>query len=195
MGKFEFEASGRSMRWYEWLSLLFLLGLAVGVRAESVYKCTDAQGAIAYQAQPCPTQQMESTVTIAPAPAHAAAPEYALGKDATQTRRTKRGHDASPERRSGEHLQQASYECRVSDGEVFYRHTPCPHSLPADGSVRSGKARDRRGGQSLTVSARKVSREEACAQIHRPGAIGRTGREHDEDVSTYERNLGNDPCK
>ncbi|MDR3386675.1 MAG: DUF4124 domain-containing protein [Rudaea sp.] len=195
MGKIEFEARGRSMRWYEWLSLLFLLGLAVGARADSVYKCTDTQGAITFQAQTCPAQDTQSSVTIAPAPAHAKPPEYALDKNLGPTREAPRERNTLATQRADERLQQISYECRVSDGEVFYRHTPCPHSLPADGGAHSGKARDRRSGQSLVISARKVPREEACMQMRRPGAIGRAGREHDEDVSTYERNLGRDPCR
>jgi hypothetical protein len=104
--------------------------------------------------------------------------------------------------RSGRHLaarpSQVSYECRVSDGEVFYRHSPCPHSVSAD-AAGGGKNRSRSGSQSpsqkLTVSARAVPREEACAQLHRAGAIGRAGHAHDEDVTTYDRNLGRDPCR
>jgi Domain of unknown function (DUF4124) len=193
MSKIHFESYGRSMRWYEWLSLLFLFGAVCGVRAESVYKCTGAQGAITYQAQPCAPTDTESNITIAPAPTHVHAPEYAVSKGAAETVRTPREHGRSLVRRSEESPQQTSYECRVSDGEIFYRHTPCPHS--ANGNTRTGKGRDSRSSQGLTVSSRKISREEACTQIRRPGAIGRSGREHDEDVSTYDRNLGHDPCR
>ena len=68
MSKIQFQACGRSMRWYEWVLMLLMLGLAAGVRAESVYKCTDAQGAIAFQAQPCSAQQEEAQVDMLPAP-------------------------------------------------------------------------------------------------------------------------------
>ncbi len=57
-------ASGRSMRWYEWLAGLFLLGLAFGVRAGSVYKCADGSGAIAFQDRPCAAAQAQSEVEI-----------------------------------------------------------------------------------------------------------------------------------
>jgi hypothetical protein len=188
MDKIDFGPRYRTTRWYEWVVLLLLMVLVAGVRAESVYKCTDAQGGIAFQALPCSPQQNEAAVSIAPAPAHAVSPQYSTVKEPAEAHRTphiqavaSRGHDIS-------------YECRVSDGQVFYRHTPCPHSLSSDNSVHKGKAHAR-GGQGLTVSSRVVSRAEACMQIHRPGAIGRAGREHDEDVSTYERDLGNDPCK
>jgi hypothetical protein len=195
MHKIQFEAHGRSMRWYEWLSVLFLLGVVCGVRADTVYKCIDAQGSIAYQGQPCPAQHAESVVTIAPAPAYSAPPQYAVEKAASVDRSQSRARSLPAARHASEFAQQTSYECRVADGEVFYRHTPCPHSVPADHTTGNGKSRNRSAGQSLTVSSRKVSREEACMQIRRPGAIGRAGRAHDEDVSTYDRNLGNDPCK
>ena len=56
MSKFQFQACGRSMRWYEWVLNLLMLSLAAGVRAQSVYKCIDAREAVAFQAQLCPPQ-------------------------------------------------------------------------------------------------------------------------------------------
>jgi hypothetical protein len=194
MSKIQFQACGRSMRWYEWVLMLLMLGLVAGVRAESVYKCTDAQGAVAFQAQACPSHQNETQVTILSAPASTASPDYGV-VDKKPAPRARQDH-------AGPHLParsaQTSYECRVSDGEVFYRHSSCPHSVSAD-AASSGKSRGRSGKQSmtqkLTVSSRPVPREEACAQMHRAGAIGRAGHAHDEDVSTYDRNLGRDPCR
>lgn len=190
MNKIDFQARGRSMRWYEWVMMLLLLGLAAGVRAESVYKCTDAQGVIAYQARVCPAQQQETTIAIMPAPAHTASPDYAITKN-------KPMQHAYAERTSRQAVARSapvSYECRVAGGQVFYRHSSCPHSVPKDAGG-NGKSRGRSGSQSLSVSAHAVAREEACTQMHRAGAIGRAGHQHDEDVSTYERNLGHDPCK
>jgi hypothetical protein len=194
MSKIQFQPCGRSMRWYEWVLMLSMLALAAGVRAESVYKCTDAQGAVAFQAQSCPPQQQETQVTILPAPADASSPAYSI----VDKKQPQHFHDE----RNGRHQitppVQMSYECRVSNGDVFYRHSACPHSATADVSA-IGKNRSRGGsktpGQKLAVSSRQVSREEACAQIHRAGAIGRGGSTHDEDVSTYDRNLGRDPCR
>ena len=190
MSKIEFEARGRSMRWYEWLLLLLLLGLAAGVRAESVYKCTDAQSGVAYQAQPCTAAQQQTMLAIAPAPAYAPSPQYAV------ERRNERASVRSTRVARVEPRQATSYECRASDGEVFYRHGGCPRSIAATGSDsrKHGRGRGRAGGASVSVSARPIPRDEACAQMHRAGAIGRAGREHDEMVSTYEHNLGNDPC-
>ena len=194
MSKVQFQACGRSMRWYEWVLMLLMLGLVAGVRAESVYKCTDAQGTIAFQAQPCPPRQDETQVAILPAPAHAASPDYGVAA----RKQPQRVHVEHNSRHQIVRPAQVSYECRVSNGDVFYRHSACPHSATANAST-IGKNRSvgssKTPSQKLTVSSRQVSREEACAQIHRAGAIGRGGSAHDEDVSTYDRNLGRDPCR
>lgn len=200
MHKIDFTTSGRSMRWYEWVAGLALFALACGVRAESVYKCTDADGGVAYQGQPCSDQQREHVLALAPAPAYAPSPEYrtndarephaSMGRQLSSRQPSTRGAGMS-------------YECTVSNGEVFYQHSPCPRSVSADKAEQksNGKAHGHspnhasNSNAKLTVTSRVVTREEACSQIHRAGAIGRNGRARDEDVSTYERNLGHDPCR
>jgi hypothetical protein len=183
--------SGRSMRWYEWLLALMLLGLAGGVRADAVYKCVSVDGATAYQDAPCAPDRRATAVQLDPAPVHSPSPDYAVtpapvhASRSREARRTLRSDNES-----------ISYECRASNGDVFYRHSSCPHTVPGTAAGAKSSAHSGTGNaQKLTVSARAVSRTEACAQIHRPGAIGRRGREHDDDVSTYDRNLGRDPCK
>jgi hypothetical protein len=193
----EWQPTGRTTRWYEWLLILLLLGMAGGVRAASVYKCTSAQGDVAYQSQPCPDAQQATVVEIAPAPAFAPSPHYALDHD--ETARTARTATRS---RSGERREAApvSYECRATDGQLFYRHGSCPHSIPA-GHARSssssshGKGAGRGSGATVSVSAQRIAREDACHEIQRAGAAGRAGHEHDEVVSSYEHNLGHDPCR
>ena len=194
MHKVGFEYCGRSMRWYEWLTGLFLLSLAIGVRAESVYKCVDAEGNAAYQATRCPAQQRESVLEIPKAPAYAPSPQYAV----------ERHREDAPMRGSRVPARLASremaFECRVSDGRLFYRLGVCPHSIPGatDGAQKPSRGRSgssHGGGGSAQVSSRRIAREDACHEIHRAGAIGRNGHEFDEHVSTYERNLGHDPCK
>ena len=186
----EWTASARTTRWYEWLLILLLLGLAGGVRAASVYKCTNPDGSVAYQDVACSEWQHAGTIEITPAPAYAKSPEYAV--DRTPVTRSR---FASA---SGREPAATSFECRSTDGQVFYRHSSCPHSVAAHGSGNSGAhqhgARGS-GGVTVAVSSTRVPRDEACRQIHAAGAIGRAGREHDEDVSTYERNLGRDPCR
>jgi hypothetical protein len=195
----DWRPSGPPARWYEWLLVLLLLGLVSGVRAESVYKCEDGHGAVAYQAQPCRADQRTSTLELAAAPAYAPPPQYRL--DSPGGDRVAHGSHLGRVASAGAF----SWECRVSDGQMFYRHSQCPHSLPAEAKPAGGKigGKVHSGGRngnddnnrSLQVTSRRISREEACRQIHSAGAIGRAGHQHDEDVSTYERNLGRDPCR
>jgi hypothetical protein len=180
MREFQVETCGRSMRWYEWLAGLFLLSLAFGVRAGSVYKCVDATGAVAFQDRPCATVREQSEVEIEPAPVYAPPPHYAVESRASRVGVT---HVSTREGR-GEN----AYECRASDGRVFYRLGACPRSLAAENGAKRGKS------GSVSVSGHSVSRDEACAQMRRAGSIGRGGHEYDEQISTYDKNLGRDPC-
>jgi hypothetical protein len=86
-----------------------------------------------------------------------------------------------------------SYECRAADGELFYRHGRCPAQIPAKDSLLQGRTKGKSAGYAVT--AQPIARAEACRRIERAGSIGRNGHEHDERVSTYERNLGRDPCR
>ncbi|MGH8090944.1 MAG: DUF4124 domain-containing protein [Rudaea sp.] len=177
-------ASGRSMRWYEWLTGLFLLGLAFGVRAGSVYKCVDASGATAFQDRPCTVAQAQSKIEIEPAPAHATVPQYVV-----ETRAQRASYRES--RSQTRSARASAYECRASDGRVFYRLGACPRSLATEGGAARGKSRS---GNSVSVSGHPIPRDEACVQMRRAGAIGRGGHEFDEQVSTYDKNLSHDPC-
>ena len=189
----EWRREHRPLRWYEWLLILFLLAAAGGVRAATVYKCIGNEGEVAYQGEPCAQATAASVIEIDPAPAWQPSPQYAHAAESPRReprRAASRRHaDAGP----------VSYECRAADGQVFYRHGGCPHSVAADGpgSVAPAHGAGRSGGSggAVAVSARRVTREEACGEIHRAGAIGRSGLAHDEAISTYERNLGHDPCR
>ena len=175
-------ASGRSMRWYGWLAGLFLLGLAFGVRAGSVYKCVDAAGAVAYQDRACAGVQAQSEIEIARAPVYTPSPQYAV------TPHAQRASYRGP-RSQARTAHATAYECRASDGRVFYRIGACPRSLAAESGAGRG-----RGKTSVSVSGHPVPREDACAQMRRAGSIGRSGHEFDEQISTYDKNLGRDPC-
>jgi len=192
MNKVDFEVCGRSMRWYEWFAALLLLSLAAGVRAESVYKCTDAAGAVAYQSQPCASSQQARVIEIARAPAQGAAPTYAVRARV----RDESSRSVRPAPRAAP--REMAFECRAGDGRVFYRIGNCPHSVVADATSAMPKSRGsgaRNNGSTVQVAARRIPREDACREIHRAGAIGRNGHEYDEHVSTYEHNLGHDPCR
>jgi hypothetical protein len=193
MHKIDCENGGRSMRWYEWLVGLLLFAAAVGVRAESVYKCVDANGDIAYQQVSCAAAQQQSTIAITPAPRPAPPPHYLLARQSEET--------APRSRFMARAVKETAFECRASDGRLFYRLGSCPHSIAGEIPASAGKSHRgktgaaRNSGGATSVSGRRVPREQACREIHRAGAIGRDGHEFDEHVSTYERNLGHDPCK
>jgi hypothetical protein len=178
----------RTLRLYEWLALLTMLLLAAGVRAESVYKCVGGD-VIAYQSKPCADMSRATVIDIAPAPAFAPSPTYAISKPHKETASfTKRNMHA--ERKPIKN----AFECRGSDGTVFYRLGHCPRSVAGDAQDRHGGAKAN-AAKSVSISGHPVSRDEACAEMRRAGAIGRKGHEFDESISTYDRNIGNGPCK
>ena len=194
----DFERTPRPLRWYEWLALLLLAAHAAGARGE-VYKCIGADGATAFQDRPCAASAHQDTVAIAPASAYTPSPAYAVGPEA-KPRSSRRVAPARAALRHGETIGPTSYECRTADGQVFYRHSTCPHSVAAiEAQGRShpgrGTAAKSSTGKSVAVTSTRIAREEACYELRRAGAAGRSGRSHDQDVSTYNKNLGRDPCR
>jgi hypothetical protein len=170
-----------------------LAGVPPAARAESVYKCRSADGAIAFQDQPCPGGQAESRVEILPPPPPAPSPDY--GRAAREDHRVALHARGAPRGGGRDRREPVSYECRAADGEVFYRHGACPKQIAAKDSAAGSRARSGKGAQSFTVSAQPLERSEACRRMASAGSIGRAGRERDETVSTYDRNLGRDPCR
>jgi hypothetical protein len=168
------------------VALLLIVAGATAAHAESVYKCRDAAGHVGYQDRACANPAQETRIEIAPAPPPAASPDYAVASDGSAQRHagaqyaaTRRGHEGA-----------VSYECRTEDGEVFYKHSGCPKSIPAAAAHERGSAM-----RSTAVSARPLARSEACKRLIGAGSIGRAGHEHDDVVSTYDRNAGRDPCR
>jgi hypothetical protein len=170
------------------MALSLLAGVAPPASAQSIHKCTDVEGRIAYQDHACNGAQRASVVEIASAPSGAASPEYAIG-----TRSARTASRASP-RRSGKRAEVMSFECRADNGEVFYRHSGCPGSIRVD-SAGGRAARRGDAPESARVSATRVPRAQACRRLAAAGSIGRAGHARDEQVSTYERNAGRDPCR
>ncbi|GAA0715863.1 DUF4124 domain-containing protein [Dokdonella soli] len=188
--------SGRRIEWLGSIVLLATLGIAHGAHTASVYKCRDGAGHVAYQDHACAGAQQESQIELAQAPAPAKSPEYRVATDTKPARAVAtRGS-----RRSGARATEAmSYECRADNGEVFYRHSACPKSIPVDAShgaaPRRGHGKSQRGKTSAAVSAVSLPRSEVCKRLAAGGSIGRAGHARDERVSTYERNAGRDPCR
>jgi hypothetical protein len=178
----------------ERVMLALVLGIAAhGASAESVYKCRDAHGHIAYQDHACASAQQQTQVEIAKAPTPTPPPQYgaASHEHATSHRESALGIS----RHSGAGAREVvSYECRASNGDVFYRHSGCPKSLKASGPAQARGNGKKQGADSVAVSAVPMSRSEACRRQAASG-LGRAGHEHDDQVSTYDRNAGRDPCR
>ncbi len=178
------------------LALLMLLANAHRANAESVYKCRDARGQVAYQDHACANAEQETQIEIAKAPPPARSPEYAVASRARPVSRADVMHVSSRHGRGrGNEREVMSYECRASNGDVFYRHSGCPKSIKAQNIARAGGRGKQKSSDSVSVSAVTLSRSEACRRLAAGGSIGRAGHEHDEQISTYDRNAGRDPCR
>lgn len=173
------------------LVALLLFGLARSVAAATIYECRDGAGHVAYQDHACAANERQAAIGIAtPAapPATVPAPSRSQPKAVTPSRRSSR-RAAARERAA------VSYECRADDGAVFYRHGACPRSIRSAAATSNGRASRTAAARSAAVSAVPLPRGEVCRRIAAAGSIGRAGREHDDRVSTYERNAGRDPCR
>lgn len=182
---------------------MLLCAIAASAQAASVYRCSNTNGQLAFQDTPCAAHARQQEITLHPqpligTPGEAAARMASLHRHRSATRHTRR--------HSTRHRQPKpamSWECHAADGEVFYRHTRCPSSVPGDGVVRSGYAQQQSGSHSrrrhnawsrVRVHGVKVTRAEACRRIHSAGAAVRDGHLRDADVSTYDHLMGRDPC-
>ena len=177
-----------------WRALVLLCAVSCGTAgaAQKVYRCNDTEGPASYQDRPCADPGRQRVIELAapqPVPdlvVKAASPQPRAPSATRKSRRT-----PSP-RGSGRDGIVMSWECRAANGELFYRHARCPGSIP-------GHAPARRGGRSaatgVRVQATPLPRRDACRRINATGASGRSGRARDETVTTYERNLGRDPCR
>jgi hypothetical protein len=179
-------------------AVLLLFAIVQGAHAESIYKCRAARAAIAYQDHPCAVAAEETQVEIAKAPSPPPTIATSSRDNAGRADRKSPLHAGSSmassrNRRSREH-EATSYECRAANGEVFYRHSSCPKSIGSQDIARGDVRGKRSSGQGrAAVSAVPLSRAEACRRLAESG--GRSGHDRDEQVSTYERNAGHDPCR
>ncbi|MEO7325629.1 MAG: DUF4124 domain-containing protein [Dokdonella sp.] len=170
---------------------MILLSFVHHADADSVFKCRDARGHVAYQDHACASTQFETVIEITKAPTPT--PEYGAVSHAHPP-----SHRASSRAASGhgraDTREVVSYECRAANGDVFYRHSGCPKSIKSSGSARGRGSSKKQGADSVTVSAVPMTRAEACRRQAASG-LGRAGHEHDDQVSTYDRNAGHDPCR
>jgi hypothetical protein len=185
------ERKGVGRRFVRCFGACALFASLASASAASVYKCRDAQGHIAYQDRACAATQQQAEIELMPAPPPplaSAQPERrrASAGDAEHPHKTR-----TPRRGRAREREVMSWECRGADGVLFYRHASCPKSIAGSrASAGAGK-----GARPVAVSATPLPRAEVCRRLARAGSIGRSGHEHDETVSTYDKNAGRDPCR
>lgn len=169
------------------LVLLCVLAPCVAGAAPKVYRCAAGAGPVVYQDRPCADPARQQQIEFVPSPfveATADTTAHAKPRKASASR--------VPKRKSKSPAEVMSWECRAANGEVFYRHSRCPGSIPASTPSRRGS---RGAASGIGVRASPLPRREACRRIRAGAPGGRAGRERDETVTTYERNLGRDPCR
>lgn len=195
-------AAPASRRWLARALCAACLLLALPGAEAAAYRCVDARGHVAYQDVPCAAGARQSEIELAAQPPIGNADETRAVRTASPRRPAAQpGRARAP--RATPAKAATSWECRTTDGEVFYRHARCPGSVAGDGVVRNAfterttrKARRNPRGawQRVSVHGRKLSRAEACARIQSPAAAVRDGHLRDDRVSTYDHLMGRDPC-
>ena len=165
------------------LAAIALGAFAKHAHAESVFRCRGADGAVAFQDRPCADANAQSTVEIAPAPPVQPSPDYGVAN--VREPRIARARSSARAPREA-----VSFACHAANGETFYRHGSCPKQIAIAGSGARGAA-----SKSVAVTAEAMPRADVCRELSRGGAIGRAGHARDESISSYERNLGRDPCR
>jgi len=168
------------------LAAIGFCAFAKSAQAESVFRCRGADGAIAFQDRPCANANAQSIVEIAPAPPVQPSPDYGV----VRVREPRVAQARSSTRAPREAV---SFACHAADGETFYRHGSCPKQIAIAGS--SGRRKSGAASKTIGVTAEAMPRAEVCRELSRGGSIGRAGHEHDESMSSYDRNLGRDPCR
>ena len=161
-------------------SMAAWLIVAEPVAAQSILKCVDRDGHVAFQDKPCAAGQREQQVVIDPAPPTLPSPDYSAADRA----------DSSRPQRSKRQVRQPiiySFECRTQTGALFFRHDHCPASIDRSGLIGGSRSAGRE-----KVRGSRIPRIDACRGMR---SVGRDGREFDDEPTTYERNLGRDPCR
>ena len=175
------------------------------VNAQTVFKCVDAHGNVSYQGKPCPLAATQTQMELSGENAKLAAPNAAAPKGTRAAAQTPADSSAPvPPAGSATAATAAdspssnaaaeSWQCTASDGEVFYRHDACPGTITTTITQVCGKRGCFDQTNIAQVSAKAIPREEACSQINARMVSDRAGHQHDQTVSTYEHDLGHDPC-
>lgn len=177
---------------------IFLLVLALlsfpALGGEVVFKCLGPSGSHTYQDFPCPGAQEVIKVehrSLGESLAEATIRDY---RNSAPRQAAARNVTPTPPATSP----QPSFECRAADGSVFYRHDGCPSFIPGTRRVYFSRGTELDYYNEVLfvpVDSRPVTRRSACSTIYGSSSSSRTGSNLDQRYSTYERNLGRDPCR
>ncbi len=158
--------------------------------AQTVYKCVDSKNQIAFQQTPCQSGQRESEVAIkappTPPPRSTTAPSRQSATSAKDLAAFLQQFSAPAPAQVQTKPVEQSYECTTVAGEIFYTHSRCPEWI-TDGPYGYHGASPHQS----SVTGKPISRALACRKMR---AVGRFASRLDQQTSTYDRNLGRDPC-
>lgn len=191
-------APPRRRPWLAYAACAVLLGsIATCVHAAPVYRCVDPNGRLTFRDIACPARAHQTKLEVSGQPL--IDPHASRSVPSHSPRTSSRAHTRVRSRAARKRKTPMSWECRAADGEVFYRHSRCPGSIPGDGVVRidwSGKRKrqPRNAWARIKVHGTRIPRAEACRRIASPHAIGRDGHRRDQAVEVYDHLLGRDPC-
>lgn len=175
------------------------------VTAKRLFRCDSGNGA-SYQDTPCANAESQKVVgqfvveEVPPEQATSWVNQAAAAAAASQPESRPTPHQ-SRDRAAALRVEPQSFRCVASNGSVFYRHDRCPSEV--DHQTHHSASYDRYTGNQVvtstptyhTVTTQKVSRKEACKEMGSMGNRSRRDRDRDGAASTYERNLGRDPCR
>lgn len=178
------------------LALIFLLPTSA-FGGEVVFHCLDSSGGSVYQDRPCPGRQETIKIRrVRNGEAFAEAIARGLGNSAPRPAAPASQPPSVPAPVAT--LPQPSFKCQAADGTTFYRHDGCPPALQREQNVYFTVGQDIRYYTQpvyVPVGSTPVSRSSACRTIYGSDASQRTGSNLDQRFSTYDRNLGRDPCR
>ncbi len=175
------------------------------VTAKRLYRC-DSGNSASYQDSPCAkpeSQKVVGHIVVEEVPAEHASSWVSQAPAAPAA--SPPGSRQMPHQSSNPAAlvreEPQSFRCVASNGAVFYRHDRCPSTV--DHKTFHSAHYDRSTGNQVvtstptysTVTTEKVSRKEACREMGTIANRSRRDRNRDGAASTYERNLGRDPCR
>jgi len=174
----------------KWILFALYFTVLESSAQQTVYRCVEEDGSTTFSDQPCSEDPdvLHIEESHNPAP-----PRQYLPRASTANNDDTGRANSSPAPPSSR--QAISYRCSIDTGEVWYLHSPCPSRVTIreieDLEFEEGWAEVSR---EVTVDQTEVSRSSACSQIYAVGT-SRRGSDRDESYTTYERNMGRDPCR